>query len=115
MFRKPWEILGLTKGAYYWRLKRNQLTCEQLQIIKYELGALKARTRNRFSGRSYDNPPEKLNTIREKYKNGITPEIWMEFVQDFDNDCQNHTANDNLSAKDCQCSDKGDGKRCMCY
>lgn len=82
--RKPWEVLGLAKSTYFWRLKRNLITYEQLQIINDELGTLEARASNRFSGRSYENPPEKLNAIREKYKNGITPEIWMEFVQDFE-------------------------------
>lgn len=34
----------------------------------------------RFSGLSYENSEEKLNEIREKYKNGVTDEIVFEFV-----------------------------------
>ncbi len=29
----------------------------------------------RFSGKNYENSPEKLNQIKEKYKNGVTQEI----------------------------------------
>lgn len=31
--------------------------------------------KRRFSGRSYKNPEQRLNEIREKYKNGITADI----------------------------------------
>lgn len=35
-----------------------------------------ARTSNsRYSGRRYDNPPEKITEMKEKYKNGVTREI----------------------------------------
>lgn len=81
--RKPWDVLGLPKSTYFWKLRRGLITYEQLQMIKDELGSLKARASNCFSGRSYENSSEKLDAIREKYKNGITSEIWMEFVLSF--------------------------------
>ncbi len=34
----------------------------------------------RFSGRTYKNPPEHIEHIKEKYKNGITKEILEEFA-----------------------------------
>lgn len=30
---------------------------------------------SRYSGRRYDNPPEKITEMKEKYKNGVTREI----------------------------------------
>lgn len=36
---------------------------------------------SRFSGRSYENTPEKLEKIRKKYANGITAEIMQEFEE----------------------------------
>lgn len=35
----------------------------------------------RFSGEIYTNSEQKLNAIREKYKNGITKEILKEFAE----------------------------------
>lgn len=34
----------------------------------------KTRNRGRFSGKEYENSPEKLQAIKEKYKNGVTIE-----------------------------------------
>ena len=34
----------------------------------------------RYSGRVYENSPEKLQAIKEKYKNGITNEILEEII-----------------------------------
>ena len=34
----------------------------------------------RFSGLKYENPPEKLEAIKEKYKNGVTMDILEEFA-----------------------------------
>lgn len=42
----------------------------------------KDKGRNRFSGRQYINSPEKIELIRQKYKNGITDEIMNEFMKD---------------------------------
>ena len=37
--------------------------------------------KRRFSGRSYKNSEQRLNELREKYKNGITAEIMQEFAE----------------------------------
>lgn len=36
--------------------------------------------KGRASGNVYENPPEKLESIKEKYKNGITKEILEEWL-----------------------------------
>lgn len=35
----------------------------------------------RFSGLTYVNPPEKIEALKEKYKNGVTEEILQEFFE----------------------------------
>lgn len=35
----------------------------------------------RYSGKTYENSPEKLQAIKEKYKNGVTKEILDDFVK----------------------------------
>lgn len=35
---------------------------------------------NRYSGKVYKNSKEKLQSIKEKYKNGVTDEIMKEFM-----------------------------------
>lgn len=35
----------------------------------------------RFSGRRYKNSEQRLDEIREKYKNGVTAEIMQEFAE----------------------------------
>ena len=61
--RQPWDVLGLPKSTYFWKLRRGLITYEQLQMIKDELGSLKARASNCFSGRSYENSSEKWDNI----------------------------------------------------
>lgn len=94
---KPWEKYGLTKGAYYNRLckgiplegdvKRGRKKTEDtLRIEAYiaEYGNSKRKYQyGRFSGLDYENSEERLNEIREKYKNGVTDEIVFEFVNKF--------------------------------
>ena len=36
---------------------------------------------NRYSGKVYKNSKEKLQSIKEKYKNGVTTEILNEFIK----------------------------------
>ena len=35
---------------------------------------------HRFSGKSYNNSPKRILELKEKYKNGITSEIFSEFA-----------------------------------
>lgn len=39
------------------------------------------RRKHRFSGRSYRNSEQRLNELREKYKNGVTADILREFAE----------------------------------
>lgn len=36
---------------------------------------------HRFSGKSYNNSPERILELKEKYKNGVTSEIMEEFAK----------------------------------
>lgn len=38
---------------------------------EYHLLYIKSKSNKRHSGRRYDNPPEKLQELKEKYKNGV--------------------------------------------
>lgn len=38
-------------------------------------------SRSRYSGDRYENSPEKLQAIKEKYKNGVTKELLDEFIK----------------------------------
>lgn len=50
---------------------------QEAQWIK-EMGKL--RGRSRCSGRTYENSPERLAEIKEKYKNGVTADILAEWL-----------------------------------
>jgi adenine specific DNA methylase Mod len=52
-------------------------------LYMYELNkAIRLRKSNkRYSGENYVNPEEKLNAIKEKYKNGVTDDILAEFME----------------------------------
>jgi hypothetical protein len=68
---EPWTELGLTRSTYYYRLRKEKRS-----------GAyhIPKNRRGRYSGLDYENSPEKLDAIREKYKNGIpegTIEAWL--------------------------------------
>lgn len=41
---------------------------------------VEVRARGRFSGEFYENSPERILELKEKYKNGITSEIFSEFA-----------------------------------
>lgn len=41
----------------------------------------KTHSNKRFSGRKYENSPEKLAAIKEKYKNGVSKSIIEEMLQ----------------------------------
>ncbi len=65
---KIYEELGLTKDQYIYQVRKGLLPRQK-------------RTPNeRFSGLKYENSPDKLNAIKEKYKNGVTEEILKEML-----------------------------------
>ena len=59
---EPWKDFGLTKGSYYYQLRKGTLPCNY---------RVKRKPTGRYSGQSYKNTKERLLEIREKYKNGI--------------------------------------------
>ena len=68
---EPWKQYGLNEGTYYYQLRHGKLS-ENYRVPKTCKG--------RYSGLDYENSPEKLAAIREKYKNGIpegTIEEWL--------------------------------------
>lgn len=62
-----------------------QRFCSRECFIEYRKRKQRRKTRKnktmRFSGEIYTNSEQKLNAIREKYKNGITKEILKEFAE----------------------------------
>lgn len=65
------------------RAYQKRLGVEQYRALYlYELNKVRRLTRNnrRQSGEDYVNSKEKLNAIKEKYKNGVTKEILTEWA-----------------------------------
>ena len=54
-------------------------------LYLYELNKVRRLTKNntRYSGKNYVNSAEKLNAIKEKYKNGVTKEILTEWMGEY--------------------------------
>lgn len=66
-------------------LREYQLKISQKEYRKFQMNYCNksARIRNynlRASGKHYENSEEKLEQIKEKYKNGVTMDILEEFV-----------------------------------
>ena len=90
---KPWDEYGLTEEAYRKRLrkgipldaklkrgrKKSAETLEYERLVE-EFGKPERKTYGRFSGLDYDNPPEKLDAIREKYRNGVSCEMIEDWI-----------------------------------
>ena len=66
MAKAPWVELGLSKSKYY-AIRRKQGLGRPLML--------------RYSGLKYENTKERLQEIKEKYKNGVTEEILQEFIK----------------------------------
>lgn len=66
MAKAPWVELGLSKTKYY-AIRRQQGLGRPLML--------------RYSGLKYENTKERLQEIKEKYKNGVTEEILQEFIK----------------------------------
>ena len=66
---KVYEKLGLTKDQYIYRLRKGLLPRKnQRKDIRYSLLV-------------YKNSAEKIAELKEKYKNGISKEIWEFFLK----------------------------------
>jgi hypothetical protein len=63
---KPWEVFGLSRSTYLWRIKHGR----DVTARPHE-GSGRYPAPRRFSGKDYENPPEKIETIRQKYANGV--------------------------------------------
>ena len=61
---KVYEELGLTKDQYIYRIRKGLIARKNYT--------------GRFSGLNYRNSPERLNEIKEKYRNGVTADILKE-------------------------------------
>ena len=105
--KEPWKEYGLTRNAYYIRLSKGipldrapgtgrgpKISDKELREYQLEIGQKEykriqsyvfqrsARIRDndlRASGKHYENTPEKLEAIKEKYRNGVTADIMKEF------------------------------------
>lgn len=105
--KEPWKEYGLTRNAYYSRLRKGipldkalrkgrgrKISDKELRAYQLEIGQKEykriqsyvcqrsARIRDndlRASGKHYENTPEKLEAIKEKYRNGVTDDIMKEF------------------------------------
>lgn len=64
--KKLWEEFGLPRSTYLWRIKHGK----DLNAKKYD-GSGRHFCSCRFSGKYYENPPEKIAAIRQKYANGV--------------------------------------------
>ena len=62
-----WEKYGLTYQAYRYRLRKG-------------IPPDSPKKGERFSGLDYSNSPEKLDAIRDKYKNGVSMDTLSDFV-----------------------------------
>lgn len=63
--QKPREGVSVCKSTIYYRRKHGK---------KYNRG--------RYSDLNYKNPPSKIESIKEKYKNGLTKELLDEALKD---------------------------------
>ena len=62
---------------------QERLGVKQYRVLYlYEANKVRRLTKNniRYSGKHYVNSVEKLNAIKEKYKNGVTKEILTEWL-----------------------------------
>lgn len=69
--KEPWKELGLTRSTYYHKLRNGRLP---------GIYTVSKTNHGRYSGLNYKNSQEKLESIREKYRNGVpsgTIEEWL--------------------------------------
>jgi len=74
---KPWEALGLARSTWYWRMTHGK---NLLAPLHEGSGRGHRNKSGRFSGKSYENPPEKIETLRQKYADGVPEgevEAWI--------------------------------------
>lgn len=60
---------------------RQKIGKEKFQRLYNTMYNHASTSNKRYSGKTYENRPEKLQAIKEKYKNGVTKEILDEFIK----------------------------------
>jgi len=70
--KEPWKDYGLARPTYFYRKKHG---------IPFNAPICKGRAGERYSGMNYRNTPEKIEELKKKYANGITPEILDELLR----------------------------------
>jgi hypothetical protein len=72
-------------GSDFEAKNNKQRFCNRACFLEYQKRKQRRKNRKkktmRFSGEIYINSEEKLNAIKEKYKNGITKDILKEFAE----------------------------------
>lgn len=80
---EPWKEYGLTKSAYYKRMQKGQPLIGSLYKGRPkdklpDLETVRKIEYGRYSGMNYTNSKEKIEAIKQKYKNGVTLQILEE-------------------------------------
>lgn len=70
--KEPWKVYGITQATYYYRKKHG---------IPFNAPICQGRASERYSGLRYKNATEKIEELKKKYANGITPEILDELLR----------------------------------
>lgn len=60
---------------------RNRIGTKEYRKEYHKLYSEVKQHKERYSKLEYENSKEKINQIKEKYKNGVTPEILAEFIK----------------------------------
>lgn len=63
-------------------LESNTSMEEYKAMYHYVYNQMRAGSNIRYSGKDYTNTPERIQAIKEKYANGVTPEILAEMFND---------------------------------
>ena len=66
-----------------YQLKIGQKEYKKFQMKYYNKSARIRKYNLRASGKKYENSEEKLELIKEKYKNGVTKEIKTEWIGEY--------------------------------
>lgn len=82
---KPWERFGLTRDQYRYREKKGlpfvqKIPHEKTDDILKMFTERPPMSKGRYSGLNYDNPPERIAELKERYKNGVTDKMIKEWI-----------------------------------
>lgn len=78
-----WKAQKMSRSIKDKELKeyQNQIGVKEYSKQYHKIYNLSKITNKRFSGKDYENSEERLNEIKEKYKNGVTKEILDEMLR----------------------------------